>query len=315
MPPFGDIVLLVAYLPMLALYLLLFSEIGFGATIFKELTMLHEIAHIPAALGFLLIVFLYIVDFDVGNAVLNGLLYAVGGLAFMVSVVLSFRSMPYAPLLCYFFFMTLYYLGIYFEFFGKSDDQHERVSIKSYLSSTGKALIIGGCIGCLTFLVWAGVNNFWFGEDSKKEFRNRLRVCKNMTVSYEGGPPSACSRYGAFGTVCPPGPLCEQIVTDSACEPATGDEEPACLAAFMLWSAPLWVSAFSVIFGVALYLITASATQRKRVPGKEHMVLSHELYIFCQVMLGACRPYNTLRVPRGRKPAGGAIFTSTSCGR
>lgn len=51
MPAGSDFVLAIAYLPILGLYLFLFSEIGFGATTFKTLTAAHEWAILPAAGG------------------------------------------------------------------------------------------------------------------------------------------------------------------------------------------------------------------------------------------------------------------------
>jgi hypothetical protein len=51
MPRYADFVLCFAYLPILGLYLFLFSEVGFGATVFKTLTQAHEFSIFPAAIG------------------------------------------------------------------------------------------------------------------------------------------------------------------------------------------------------------------------------------------------------------------------
>ena len=55
--------------------------------------------------------------------------------------VLTFRTMPFAPLLCFFFLMTLYYIGIYFYFFNKKKDGMH-VSIKVFLTSTSKVIYV-----------------------------------------------------------------------------------------------------------------------------------------------------------------------------
>ena len=51
MPRYADLVLCFAYFPILALYLFLFSEVGFGATVFKTITQAHEFSIFPAAIG------------------------------------------------------------------------------------------------------------------------------------------------------------------------------------------------------------------------------------------------------------------------
>ena len=156
--------LILAYLPILALYLVLFSEVGFGASVFKTLTLAHEWSALCAALGVLVIVILYLVDGDFGNPVVNGVFYLVGLLAFIVSVVLTFRTMPFAPILCFFFLMTLYYIGIYFEFFNKDKEGHH-VSIKCFLVATSKAMIVGGVLGVAVAVTWASYYNYWWGKD------------------------------------------------------------------------------------------------------------------------------------------------------
>jgi len=55
--------------------------------------------------------------------------------------ILTFRTMPFAPLLCFFFLMTLYYIGIYFYFFNKNKDG-THLSIKVFLTSTSKVIYV-----------------------------------------------------------------------------------------------------------------------------------------------------------------------------
>mmetsp|Transcript_55417 Transcript_55417/g.89779 ORF Transcript_55417/g.89779 Transcript_55417/m.89779 type:complete len:968 (+) Transcript_55417:209-3112(+) len=277
MPRGGDVVLVLAYLPILALYLVLFSEIGFGASVFKGLTLLHAWSIIGAAVGAAIIALLYLVDFDFGNLIVNALFYLIGLLAFVIGTILTFRTMPFAPLLCFFFLMTLYYIGIYFYFFNKNKDG-THLSIKVFLTSTSKAMAIGGLIGLIVALVWASLNNFWWGGASKTEFRSRLRVCTDMSVD-EVAATTHCLRYGQFGTRCPEG--CEEVAADSACL----STDSSCLAAWILWSSPFMISLFSILFGTGLYFISTSATQRKLTPGKKTAVLSHEASIFCQCMV------------------------------
>lgn len=51
LPAGSDFVLFVAYLPILGLYLFLFSELGFGATVFKTLTLHSDWAMVSASGG------------------------------------------------------------------------------------------------------------------------------------------------------------------------------------------------------------------------------------------------------------------------
>ncbi len=101
--------------------------------------------------------------------------------------------------------MALYYVAIYFAFVNKSRDFDEvHVSLRSYLSGAAIAMTFGGMLALIVAIVWAAYYNLWWGEGTKNDFRNRLRVCKD--ISNLGTSPY-CKSYGLlavhnYGTAC-----------------------------------------------------------------------------------------------------------------
>ena len=54
--------------------------------------------------------------------------------------------------------------------------------VEGFLHALSKACVIGGVAGFVAASVWEGINNCWWGTDCKRTFRERLRVCKDMTI-------------------------------------------------------------------------------------------------------------------------------------
>eukprot|EP00802_Teleaulax_amphioxeia_P003466 Tamp_03469.p1 GENE.Tamp_03469~~Tamp_03469.p1 ORF type:complete len:901 (-),score=134.32 Tamp_03469:1009-3624(-) len=264
-------VLVLATFFAFALYLLLFSEIGFGATLFKTL-MRGARLYVPVAgLGFILVVVFYIVDFDTGFRSANSAIFALIACCMVFAAVLCFSTMPHAPLMAFMVTATAYYTAIYTSFW------KGRLSPEGFLHALSKACVIGGVAGFVAASVWAGINNCWWGTDCKRTFRERLRVCKDMTIDN-----GYCERYGSFGTTCSNSTLCEEkkMKALSACDP----EKEHCLAAFMLWASPFLMSVLMVLFGVAMHLI-ATSTIESHSQGLPGAGLSRQLKMFGQTIV------------------------------
>mmetsp|Transcript_42477 Transcript_42477/g.104111 ORF Transcript_42477/g.104111 Transcript_42477/m.104111 type:complete len:956 (-) Transcript_42477:224-3091(-) len=237
------LILTLAFLPTLLLYILIFTEIGYGATVYKALAKDWYWTEVFGGVGMSILFFLYIFDFTYWTGPVARLVRVAGIIVVIVStcvsVALTFTQRPYAPILAYFVGCCLYFTAIYSRFF-----KRRGVMVVSYVHSLSFAVLIGGCAGMVTSLVWAGLNNFWWGQASQVEFRDRLRVCTNAT--------GVCRQYGTTGTACSVG--CEEVFDESACIPS----EPTCLAAMLLWASLFIVSLMTIIIGGSMYMITSS---------------------------------------------------------
>ena len=101
--------------------------------------------------------------------------------------------------------MALYYVAIYFAFVNRSRDFGKgHVSLRSYLSGAAIAMTVGGMLALVVAIVWAAYYNLWWGDATKIDFRNRLRVCKDTSNL---GTSPYCKSYGqlavhSYGTAC-----------------------------------------------------------------------------------------------------------------
>ena len=147
MPRYADFVLCFAYLPILGLYLFLFSEVGFGATVFKTLTQ-ARFSIFPCSYH------------GAGNrgAVSCGLANrSIGGGLFPLrrqplcfhslgsAVLLEHPAGPVCPHLVLFFLVAMYYIAIYLTLFVHKESS-EYNNITECLTSMDKAMTLGGII-------------------------------------------------------------------------------------------------------------------------------------------------------------------------
>jgi hypothetical protein len=74
--------------------------------------------------------------------------------------------------------MALYYVAIYFVFVNKSRDFGSgHVSLKSYLSASAVAMLVGGVLSLIVAVVWAADSNFWWGEATTLALLTYADVC------------------------------------------------------------------------------------------------------------------------------------------
>ena len=298
----GQVVLALTYFVLLACYFLLFTELGFGATVYKGLAIASPLAaSLCAAGGLSMLLVLYLSDVAVTTPA-GKVLATLGAIGMLLSAILLFRSMPFMPFMVYFVLMASCNIAIYFMFFNQTQ-QGTHVSIKSYLMAMGKMMALGGLVALLVSLIFTGASpvqnsgGWWWNSNVKRAFHDRLRVCEDMAISGKVGADGACPgrhccRYGQYGVTCPAGRYCQEKQESSACpvnmthiQLYDSEKDPACMAAWILWSGPYLVSIFSIVFGAFFYYIARSAVERRRSAGMQNAILSQEAKMFVYFML------------------------------
>ncbi|EKX38638.1 hypothetical protein GUITHDRAFT_144035 [Guillardia theta CCMP2712] len=262
---------------VLASFFLLFSEIGFGASVFKGLIGGYAYSTAAAAVGFAVFVVMYVFDLNSSSnaerskccdqhafLAVKNLLMMIVLASVLISAVLSFKTQPQAPLLTYVVVGSLYFTLIRLRFFGSMD-------VILFLNILSSMLVAAGVIGIAVSLIWSGINNFWWGRETQLTFRARLRVCvKEQRSQY-------CSDYGFTGYQCQAG--CTEDVAASACDPSKAE----CLAAFLLWASTYLISVFIVFIGLAFFLFSSTLLKnqsRQKVFGKRAKMFLYTLGFF-----------------------------------
>jgi len=266
------------YLPFLCLFLMMFTEVGFGATAFKALVQAEEFANDLALAAFIVLFLLYCFDISFWETGpirmrrwLLPLKYAVLTLwmtTVVMTVCLTFKNHPYAPLLSYMVGMCCFCFAFY-------RIGYRNRNIKSFLQNLGFTVVLWGFAGLVASIVWAEVSGFWWGPATHQEFRDRLRVCANTTA--EDGT-SWCTPYGAVGLSCREG--CEEIASQSAC----AAEDKYCFAAFLLWATPFILGFLTLLVGLCLRFIANAQTQAET--GKADVHHARMFLIFLMVFAG-----------------------------
>ena len=191
--------------------------------------------------------------------------------------------------------------------------------IANYISSVGVAnIIVGVCCLCAA-LVWAAVNNYWWGMDTKIAFKGALLVSSDPYTSaclvkcglQESLRPDSCNSTACLqdwshsaaspsaerdpakpcllsaGKLAPDGKWLEdpQYNLDNCqsvkCQmQQIRDPTFHCLAAFLLYSAQ-FIAAFATIgFGVVAVLLGRSVRSTAHSPGKINPVIKIFMTIF-----------------------------------
>lgn len=110
--------LTILFAPTVPMFLLIFTEIGFGATVMKRLSTTSSFwTRAVGGVGFFTIFLLHMFDFTYWRTPLFRVLRLLGLAAFsfccLIAVALSFTSRPYAPILAYFVMVCLGFTMIY----------------------------------------------------------------------------------------------------------------------------------------------------------------------------------------------------------
>jgi hypothetical protein len=281
------VVLAGAQLSILAIFSSVYTELGFGATIYRFLASHHDLYNYTSSITLGVFVVLYLLDFRYWAH--TAAAYSMGSifvLAFLLSAAFIFKKQPHAPVAIFYCGTPLVYCVMYRTLFAKTH-------LYNYMMTLSAVLLISGAACTITTLIWAAEGEygfgsasmkggFWWGAGSKLEFRARLRVCdmsnctlysqqlragEDITASAYACPevPSTqCEVYDTYGVKC----LClpeHEIAEDSACEIFQSDDPNMyaehCLAAFMLWACPFIGSVITLVFGIICALLARTVDE------------------------------------------------------
>jgi hypothetical protein len=300
---------------IVGLFATVFTEAGFGASIFKYMATHHEYYFWTRNATLLSMFLLYMFDFRfwapgfatyfVGACVAAGL---------FLMAVFAFQARPYYPLVIMYIGTPLVYMFFYVRVFKKCH-------ISNFMTSLAAVLIVWGLLCmCLAFLFNFHFD-FWWGNASKFIFRTRLRVCDTAAALDPANPDvvfanftnqetglvsaedfdqyfhfndenedigkdrmASCEDtnvtgiyggiYGESGEMWCCSPHLE-VYEDSACHP----EDTHCLAAFMLWGAPMMGGTVMFMFGI-ICVILAGAVNETHVEGN----VTHSTKVFLYMM-------------------------------
>eukprot|EP00961_Rhodomonas_salina_P109779 1477381-Rhodomonas_salina.1 len=242
--------MVLVYLPFFLIYILLFTEIGMGATFFKALSGGADWAYSVAVIGFGIWIILYLFDISLWTnkgfkGVLRAALILIVLAATIVSVALTFTVRPYAPILSYIVGLAVIYTIVY-------RTHYKRKNFSDFLEALGITFILWGIAGFITAVGWASISNFWWGVATQEEFRDRIRVCEDMSTSDDGS--TWCEEYGRCGVRCRRG--CPEVEGENAC--SNDEDELTCLAALLLWANPFVFSIVAFVFGASMHYIAAA---------------------------------------------------------
>lgn len=239
-------------IPVVA-FLLVFTELGFGATVYKILVLQTAWPKAVAAAGAFCLLIFYILDLSYwsgrGFGVLRVLAIFILAACATTAVVLSFQTVHYAPIFAFFVGSASCVVFVFYTFYAST------TKVLPFLKSAGLAAMIGGMAALIAGLVHCHANNFWWGNDSRVVFKDRLRVCQDSTVGN-----GYCTAYGRFGIACSSG--CVEVPGDNPCKVEEGSY---CLAALLLWGGPMIMGSFAIISGLGIFttaMLVSSSLKR-----------------------------------------------------
>lgn len=280
------LVLLVVQVMIVLSFGTVFTELGKGATIFKFLAKFHSLYGITVSCTGGLMFLLYMFDFRFwAHGIAQILVGAAVAAGVLLASIFAFRGKPYAPLAIMYVGSPLIYMFFYVAVFTTAHLSNYMRSLAIVLALAGLAcVIVGG--------VWNDHHDFWWGTDSKSEFRARLRVCDldmkpncNSTAPFENcskyhvwdgllAEPEKyhinatsnvstlmtnvyCITYGDGGEACYCPPELE-VGDESACPDPWNKH---CLAPFMLWAAPFMAAVIMLVFGLICGMLSRTVRE------------------------------------------------------
>ena len=279
---------------MIVAFSLIFTEIGYGATIFKIIAPLHEWYQVTSWVVGSLLCLLYILDFRFWSpGAVSSFTQLLLGAGLFCLAIFTFRDRPYSPLVVVYVGTPLIYMFFYLRVFSKAH-------ISNFMISVGGVFIVWGIICFFGAMMWMTANSFWWGKGTQAVMRARLNMCNdvdsdnftdwstlgngatkleydnlfgfndedsNATVREERWErcrmtnETYCTSYGIALFAEPSGQMCcchaAKQSADSVCDPG----EDSCLAAFMLWGAPVMGSVVLLLFGGICQIMAASVSE------------------------------------------------------
>jgi hypothetical protein len=260
---------------------LAFTEMGYGATVYKALAEVHHVSSYVLMGAGGAAAFLYV--YDIGYW--HGCMYYVKVLCYLLllaavgaGAVLSFQTHPYLPLGVVLLFVPGYYLALRDLFF-------YRCHLANYMSSVGAVNVIGGIACLVTAIIWASHHDYWWGDATKISFKARLIVPEdpwNSACLSNCGADQLLVAEGCNSTVCHHDWHKPSCLTKPGVKTAAGkwDELPSydwkncqslacqqllvqdksyhCLPAFLLYASQFIAAIFTIVFGLVVVLLGRS---------------------------------------------------------
>ena len=174
------LVMWLLYLPVIFLFGMCYTEMGYGATTFKALSHHYDKSSkvVLAVFAVLFVAYTY----DIGEwhgrtwTVLRNAIFALVTAASGTAAMMAFQGFPYLPLAVVLTFVPVWFGFIRIVLFSK-------VHVVDYVRSVGVVNVITGVFCLLTATIWCSVHNYWWGDDSKLRFKSVLLVDDLPTAS------------------------------------------------------------------------------------------------------------------------------------
>ena len=140
-------------------FTLIFTEVGFGATIFRDLVHGYVWAHTVAIGGIVIISVLYLADFSHwtsytwAQSISAGIFLVTGS----IYTFMNFKHRPYAPILVFFIACAAMFAFIYYNRYKKL----LTITVSAYMINLAMAILLGAGGLFITALIFSAQNDFW----------------------------------------------------------------------------------------------------------------------------------------------------------
>jgi hypothetical protein len=257
------IALLVADLIYVLVFFMLFTEIGYGASMFRFLSARHASASTPLAVAGGILVVIYVLDVRSWRGKrksAKSCLFGAAGVCVLLGAFLSFQNYPWVPLACFLLFQPPFHLLLKKRCFPRVAQQH---FLRSMAAVSTAVAVFMALISLVFYAAGNDNTQFFWGKESRLEFIRRLTdKTRDDGSVYEFGECDAVNMSewkrdelhepGAHDDDCP----CKDIMGVPSCLTETPDDSCYCLAAFLLWGssamAALALCAYAMLFVVLL---------------------------------------------------------------
>ena len=163
-------VFLVIDLVYVGLFFGLFTEMGYGATVFRYLSAHHAWASYWMSAFVAIALLSYVIDvrmWEGGKGTVGSAIMATAGLCLAVGMLFSFQTMAWLPLGFFLLFQPMLMFLI-------KDLLYEQVHVKHFMRSMMVVTIVVGVLTVIVTGIFYYSNNFWWGDDSRRHF---IQVC------------------------------------------------------------------------------------------------------------------------------------------
>lgn len=263
--------LLLGLLPI-GIFGLLFTQMGYGATVFLALHKAGQNMSLSlplnAILALLFVAYLYDISYWYGclGNFMRGVFILVCISMVLMGSALAFANYPYMPLMTFHCLVVAFYWVLRRHLFNKCHHAN-------YIMSVGWVLVIQGC-GCMVAVsVWAAMNSYFWGDATQQAFKSALTVGINTSSPMNSVCLAACGPHAAVpADSCVQVQACVDIWTSDKCIAANSvgsacqshacqaamvkDPSAHCLAAFLLYCSQFVAACSCIGFGSVAVMLS-----------------------------------------------------------